>query len=71
METPKKEPKTKVTMVKTEKPKMVTVQLIGNPNELLNEHTMFYSAATIDFVDGKAKIMSNVADKLRKMGMVK
>lgn len=65
-------PKAKVDMVKpSESPKPITVELIGAPNEVVGEHTLYHSAGTLIFIDGKAKTMSNIADELRKLGQVK
>lgn len=64
--------KAKVNMIKTtEQPMLVTVELIGTPNELLGEHILFHEKSYIAFIDGKASILSTTADQLRKLGMVK
>ena len=66
------EPKTKIDMVKPEAlPSIITVQLIGTPNELIHEHTLFYKGSNIVFVNGKAEVSSAIVEDLRTLGVVK
>lgn len=61
--------KTKVNMVKAPSPEIV--QLIGSGNELIGEHHILRDIGSITFIDGKATVMSNIAEELRSQGWVK
>ena len=60
--------KTKTNMVKST---LETIELVGNPNEIIGEHTLFYKKNIIVFINGKAKVSSDTASDLRKLGLVK
>lgn len=60
--------KTKIDMVKAT---VESVELIGTPNELLGEHTVFHGKGITSFIDSKAIVPILVAEDLRKQGLVK
>ena len=60
--------KTKTNMVKST---LETIELVGNPNEIIGEHTLFYKKNIITFINGKAKVSSDTALDLRKLVLVK
>jgi hypothetical protein len=64
------EEKTQVNMTKADK--SIEVELIGSPNELIGTHVIYFGIHQhIEFTNGKTKVLENVANELRKQGMVK
>lgn len=47
------------------------VELIGSAQEKINNHIVYLKNYRVEFVNGVAKVRKEVADILRKMGLVK